>query len=83
MSNKILTDFDNIYLHLSFEDYWPDLMLENTTQSPLKERVSIRMVPPGNIYYFFSIENQVILDNKKPIKDLSKPAKVVIIYINI
>ena len=74
-----LGDYDNVYLHLSFEGYKPDLMAEdpNTAHWNL-----YRMVPPGNINYFYSINNQrVLIDRKLPIQHMKPNDKYIVNYI--
>ena len=63
-----LGEFDNIYLHLSFEGYKPDLMLKD---SKTGQWTKYRMVPPGHISYFYSINNEnPFIDYKLPVQHM-------------
>ena len=100
-SSNILTEFDNVFVHINSDNYRPDLLIEEILPMRIKSpefsedeeeeeeekpksRISIRMVPPGIIHYFFSIQEQVIIDTSKPTEILGATAKAVIyIYYNI
>ena len=78
---KRLGEFENIYLHFSFEGYKPDLMSEDNMHGP---RYLYRMLPAGRHYYFFSIDNErMFVDPKADTKRMRGKLQVVGIYIYI
>ena len=44
---------DEILLHLSIDDYHPEIMIPNSTNS--NEYIKTRMVPPNQVKYYFSV----------------------------
>jgi len=64
---------DNVFLHLSFENYTPDYMEPEGKGS----WSSTRMVPPGPLHYFYSIEGTVYQAEKVKSENLEKPVQTV------
>jgi len=57
MSSVAYIPFDSdtdVLLHLSIDSYYPDLMIKNEESS--FKYTKTRMVPPGNIKFFFSVK---------------------------
>jgi NLR family CARD domain-containing protein 3 len=72
-SSRPITEYDNLYVHLGFENYEPDLLLPESDGT----FYSLRMVPPGPLRYFFSVNEEAIIAENKPQLTLKKPAKTV------
>ena len=53
--HKDLDEFIPVYIHISCDNYGHDLMERN---SDGVYRL-LRMIPPGNIQYYFTIDNEV------------------------
>ena len=75
--------YDNVYVHLSFEDYQPDLLEEDFQAEEPGTRFSLRMVPPGSLNFFYSLNEDGFTDAMQPTKLKRKCAQTVHIYIYI
>jgi hypothetical protein len=68
-----ISEDDNVFLHLSFDDYAPDYM---EPEGP-GVYFSLRMVPPGPLNYFYSIEGTVYQEEGKKSMRMSEPITTV------
>lgn len=67
-----------VYIHFDFDDYKPDLMMKDERHHDGRVRYYVyRMVPPGKIYYFFTInhEAQYAQDHPKIAKKIKFKVK--------
>lgn len=64
---------ENVFLHLSFEHYIADYM------PPEKEGTyySLRMVPPGPLRYFYTINEEIFTADGKKTDSMEEPIKIV------
>ena len=76
MPRNVKSD-ENVFIHLSFENYIPDYMVPEGKDT----FVSIRMVPPGPLHYFYSINDEYFTSDKIKSKTVIDPIKTVIILI--
>lgn len=64
---------ENVFIHLSFENYIPDYMLPEGTGT----YYSLRMVPPGPLNYFYTINDEVYTADGVKTNSVSDPIKLV------
>ena len=64
---------ENVFIHLSFEDYIPDYMIPEGKGT----YCSIRMVPPGSLHYFYTIGDKVYNAEGTEAVDMLEPPKTV------
>lgn len=63
---------DNVFLHLEFESFKAEVMIYD---SMAEEYVSVRMVPPGALKYFYTVSGKVVLTQSMHYKQLQKGVK--------
>jgi len=66
---------ENVFIHLSFEGYTPDYMLPEKKAGVY---YSVRMVPPGPLNFFYTINDEYFHTAEKKIEDLEKPITTVL-----
>lgn len=59
---------DIVNIHLSSDNYAPDLMLRDEGALSFS---TIRMIPPGHLKYYFTVNGNQKLDATKPSKNIS------------
>lgn len=64
---------ENVFLHLSFEQYIPDYMLPEKAGT----YYSLRMVPPGPLNYFFTIGDEIFTAEGVKTDSIPEPIKIV------
>lgn len=64
---------ENVFLHLSFENYIPDYMI------PEGKGIysSTRMVPPGSLHFFYSVEGEAYNATEGDLMKMNTPISVV------
>ena len=68
-----IKDDENIFLHLSFDNYESDYMEQEGSDTYF----SLRMVPPGPLNYFYTIEDTIYQGSNRKTIDMEKPIKTV------
>ncbi len=64
---------ENVFIHLSFDGYVPDYMIPEGGDSYF----SLRMVPPGPLSYFYSINDEYFTSDGTKTKNAAEPIKTV------
>ena len=82
MSSNIPHDPDEpIYVHLSCDDFADDLMLPDPDK--LGTYSSLRMVPPGDLQFYFSFGSKTLVADDQPKKIISEIENIIVPKTNI